>query len=200
MTVGAGRRQPQPLASRKDNRYGMMLRHNHPQGTGMKYRLLLVAAVMLLAVPVSALHATTSPVPTGLWLTQDRGGIIAINPCRDRLCARIVGVVLDHATDAMPVDYRGVSQCGLSLISDALQVGPGLWKGHILDPRDGSLYGVELRLDPHGRLALRGFLGIPLFGRTEIWTRFNGAVPPDCRMVPGRRSAAENPPRTTQSD
>src|ERR1700742_4106158 len=119
----------------------------------MKHRLLRVTAALLLALPLGAQRPLATPVPTGLWLTQDRGGIIAIRACQDRLCARIVGVVLDHASDAMPVDYRGVSPCGLSLISAARLVEPGLWKGHILDPRDGKVYGVELRLDAQGRLA-----------------------------------------------
>src|SRR5580704_11368342 len=99
----------------------------------------------------------------GLWLTQGHDGVIAISPCHaGMLCGRIVGVFLDRLNDPMPVDYRGVSQCNLSLISDARQVQPNLWKGHIMDPRNGSVYGVELHLDARGNLALRGYLGIPL--------------------------------------
>src|SRR5664279_998400 len=106
------------------------------------FRLLVFAVVLLSAVSVRA-----APAPTGLWLTQDRGGIIAVSSCgEDMLCARIAGVFLDRPDDPMPVDYRGVSQCGLELIDDARQVRPGLWKGHILDPRNGATFGVELWL------------------------------------------------------
>ena len=49
-------------------------------------------------------------------------------------------------------------------------------EGHITDPRNGDVWGVELHLDPHGNLALRGFLGVPLLGRTQTWTRY-----PPCR-------------------
>ncbi len=161
----------------------------------MKYRLLLGLALALLACPVNAQRAPNNAAPTGLWLTQDRGGVIAITQCADRLCARIVGVVLDRATDAMPVDYRGVSQCGLELINDAQQVRPGLWKGHILDPRNGSTYGAELRLDSHGRLAMRGYLGFTLLGRTETWTRYTGVAPRDCRLTASRSGEAEGRPQ-----
>lgn len=151
------------------------------------------AAVPANGGPPNAAPASGAPAnitPTGLWLTQDRGGVIAITPCGSGLCARIVGIVLDHPTDATPVDYRGVSQCGLRLISEARQIRPGLWKGHILDPRNGSIYDAELKLDSRGRLVLRGFLGIPLLGRTETWTRYTGRVPPDCRMQAGRGGEA----------
>jgi uncharacterized protein (DUF2147 family) len=159
----------------------------------MKQCLFLAAAFLLICRPVSAQYtpeaaAPPATSPIGVWLTQDHGGVIAISACGDRLCARIVGVVLDHPTDPIPVDYRGLSQCGLALISDARLARPGLWKGHILDPRNGDVFDVELKLDAHGHLALRGYLGLPLLGRTETWTRFTGVVPSDCRMVAGRRN------------
>ena len=70
---------------------------------------------------------------------------------------------------------------------------PNLWKGHIIDPRNGSVYGVELQLDPHGNLALRGFLGIPLLGHTQTWTRYTGSVPDDCRMHAAQPPRRANP-------
>jgi uncharacterized protein (DUF2147 family) len=143
---------------------------------GMK-RLL---ACLMLLLPCGALAA---PSPDGLWLTQDHDGIIGVAPCDGRLCARIDGFVLDHADDRTPVDYRGVSQCHLALITDAEQVEPNLWKGHITNPRNGSVYQVELRVDGDGHLALRGFIGIPLLGQTQTWTRYDGKVPEDCRVT-----------------
>ena len=182
----------------------------------MKYRLLFIAAFTLLghslsaqyaasatyaaagqapAVPGSAVRGLTNQEltargPTGLWLTQDNDGVIAITPYGDALCARTAGVVLDHLGDAMPIDYRGRSQCGLQLIADARPTRPGLWQGHSLDPRNGRIYGADFRLDPNGRLLLRGFVGIPLLGRTETWTRYPGSVPPDCRLMAARGGGA----------
>ncbi len=144
------------------------------------YRLLVLAALLLLPAP-----AMSDSAPVGLWLTQDRDGIIKISDCDGGLCAEIAGVILDHPSDPTPVDYRGVSQCHLPLITDAKPIGPNLWKGHILDPRNGGVFGVELHMDAHNNLALRGFLGIPLLGQTQIWTRYSGKVPADCRMQGG---------------
>jgi uncharacterized protein (DUF2147 family) len=147
------------------------------------------AGLALLFMTIQTVTAATDL--TGYWLTQDRDGIINVTNCGDSLCAEIAGLILDQPNDPTPVDYRGTSQCHLPLITDARLIQLNLWKGHITDPRNGGVYGVELHLDPHGNLALRGFLGIPLLGHTQIWTRYTGEVPSDCRMhaalaLPGR--------------
>jgi uncharacterized protein (DUF2147 family) len=145
------------------------------------YRYLAIFALML---PVHA--AAASPSVEGLWLTQDHDGVIAVAPCAagdGKLCARIEGVMLDHADDPTPVDYRGVSQCHLPLIADAVQVEPNLWKGHITNPRNGDVWRVELYPERDGNLALRGYLGVPLLGQTQTWTRYGGTVPEDCRLT-----------------
>lgn len=44
--------------------------------------------------------------------------------------------------------------------------------GDILDPENGKLYRVRLRLSADGRqLDLRGYVGLPIFGRTQRWIR-----------------------------
>jgi uncharacterized protein (DUF2147 family) len=152
-------------------------------------RLLILAVLLLPALPVQA----TSTL-TGLWLTQDHDGVIRVFDCGNGLCAEIAAVILDHPNDPTPVDYRGVSQCHLPLITDAKPIRANLWKGHITDPRNGSVHGVELRLDPHHNLALRGFLGVPLLGQTQIWTRYPGEVPADCRLSATTTRSAALPP------
>jgi uncharacterized protein (DUF2147 family) len=151
-------------------------------------RLLTLGVLLLCAAPASAAGLI------GLWLTQDHDGVMKVSACDGGLCIEIAGVILDHPNDPTPVDYRGVSQCHLRLVSDARQIGPNLWKGHIRDPRNGSLYGVELRLTPNGNLALRGFLGVPLLGATQTWTPFPGDVPNNCRLSTGTAAAQTQPP------
>lgn len=44
--------------------------------------------------------------------------------------------------------------------------------GFVLDPRDGKEYKATMRLDDGGmKLKLRGYIGLPLFGKTAIWNR-----------------------------
>ena len=44
--------------------------------------------------------------------------------------------------------------------------------GAILDPDNGKIYKARMRLTDNGRtLIVRGFIGIPLFGRSQTWSR-----------------------------
>lgn len=45
--------------------------------------------------------------------------------------------------------------------------------GHIYDPESGKTYSCILTLKDVNTLKVRGYVGISMFGRTEIWTRTN---------------------------
>ena len=48
----------------------------------------------------------------------------------------------------------------------------GEYRGRILDPEEGKVYRCVATPDPGGRkLSIRGYVGIPLLGRTETWVR-----------------------------
>ena len=52
--------------------------------------------------------------------------------------------------------------------------GPGEWKGgDIYDPESGKTYSSYMFLKDKNTLKVRGYVGISLFGRTEVWTRAN---------------------------
>jgi uncharacterized protein (DUF2147 family) len=48
--------------------------------------------------------------------------------------------------------------------------------GTVYDPNNGKTYSAYLKMK-EGKLHLRGYVGIALFGRTNIWTRERGAIP-----------------------
>ncbi len=55
--------------------------------------------------------------------------------------------------------------------------------GTIYDPGSGTTYWCRLTLDGD-RLLLRGYVGVPLFGRTTAWIRV-GAEERVCRQESG---------------
>ena len=130
----------------------------------------------------SAALAQQSPrAIIGRWWTQDRNGVVDIEPCKAGLCGRVVGITEFGADGSTPVDNLGRSRCNLTIISDGSQEADGTWDSHITDPDDGKIYTITMRLDG-GRLRMRGYIGIPLFGKTVFWTRFTGRTSADCHI------------------
>src|SRR5262249_15992830 len=61
---------------------------------------------------------------------------------------------------------------GMTILRNLREEGGQFSGGDILDPERGQVYRCRVRLIDGGqRLEVRGFIGITLFGRTQIWAR-----------------------------
>ena len=60
---------------------------------------------------------------------------------------------------------------GLELMSGFEYAGGGKWKkGTIYAPDEGKTYKCKLALNDDGTLKVRGYIGISMLGRNELWT------------------------------
>ena len=61
---------------------------------------------------------------------------------------------------------------GLPLVSGFHHAETNVWTGGtIYDPENGKTYSCKISLMDNGSLRVRGYIGISLFGRTEVWQR-----------------------------
>jgi uncharacterized protein (DUF2147 family) len=129
---------------------------------------------------------------TGRWLTQDGKGVIDIAACGNSICGRIdwmnppddpkTGKIAHDSHNPDPA-LRRRTICGLEIIYGFQHDGsdPNSWvEGAIYDPESGNVYHANIKLMDPQHLKLRGYIGIPLLGESQIWTRADNY--PRCRV------------------
>ena len=144
--------------------------------------MIRLCAVVVVLLWAGGAWAADPQAVMGLWWTQDHDGIVQILPCGSGLCGLVAGVTNFRPDGSAPTDLHGRSRCQLEIIPDGKVDDDGSWDSHITNPDDGKTYTITLRVDPDGRLRMRGYIGLPLFGRTVFWTRFKGHLTPDCHL------------------
>jgi len=139
-----------------------------------------IAALILLAGAMLAGGAAAAPGPHGIWLTEDGAGAVEIFDCGAALCGRIVWQKSRfRANGSLDIDDRNPNPalrqqpiCGLQIISRMRPSGPNAWdEGRIYDPDSGKTYRAILTLEGADALRLRGYIGIPLLGASQLWRR-----------------------------
>lgn len=136
--------------------------------------------VFLLLLSSSSRPVSAPPRPpatdaiVGRWLTADKAGIIQVYGQKGRYTGKIVGPENPPRLDANNPDpaLRKRPLLGVVMLQDFRYDDEGAWKdGTIYDPRNGKTFSCTLRLKSASALEVRGYVGVSLFGRTEIWTR-----------------------------
>jgi uncharacterized protein (DUF2147 family) len=114
----------------------------------------------------------------GRWLTDPPDGIIEISLAPDgSYQGKIIGGDSPNRTDSKNPDpsKRSTQLLGQPILHGLKYDGHGRWSGgSIYDPDSGHTYSCHLELLDANKLKLRGYFGVSLLGRTQVWTRYTG--------------------------
>jgi uncharacterized protein (DUF2147 family) len=138
-----------------------------------------LAWLFFLATAKPVIAQSADPL-VGRWLTEPRDGIIEITrSIGDSYVGRIIGGNAPHRLDRNNPDpaRRQLRLLGQTILEGMRGDGAGNWSGGtIYDPDSGRIYKCRIELLDHDRLKVRGFLGLPLLGRSQVWSRYLGST------------------------
>ena len=147
-------------------------------GAGLPARLFF--SIAFLASMLVFSHTATAQAE-GIWLNQDQTAHIEVyKGTGGKLYGKIIWLKEPNdekgkaKTDPENPDpkLRSRSRMGMIVVSGFLPNGKDYWEGGIIyNPKDGKTYSCTMALLPDGTLKLRGYIGISLIGKTQIWTR-----------------------------
>lgn len=141
--------------------------------------------VVALGLGLFAAIAHAQATPAGLWKTIDdetkkEKSLIRITEAGGVFTGKLEKLLdpsakPDAVCDLCTDDRKDKPVVGMTLIKGVKQSDSdkGRWDGgEILDPNNGKTYKVRLTPGEGGKtLAVRGYIGAPMLGRTQTWVR-----------------------------
>ncbi|MDF2867087.1 MAG: hypothetical protein K0S11_557 [Gammaproteobacteria bacterium] len=138
---------------------------------------------LFILLPALSLAATLSP--TGYWQqinekTNQPQSVLQIWQEKDgNLSGKIIGLYpvtgreLQKYCTKCTDDRRDQPIIGMTIINNMQPSTELMWtSGEILDPKAGSIYRCKITLSEDNKtLNVRGYVGIPLLGRSQTWIR-----------------------------
>jgi uncharacterized protein (DUF2147 family) len=139
----------------------------------------LLVLVLLCSGPVLGEVST----PVGLWQTvSDRtgqaDGLVRVVEVDGEYIGTVVAVFSPPGESSNPLceeckgDLKNKPIVGMTILHGVRRQPDGYSAGEILDPDEGRVYKCRIALTEGGRkLEVRGYIGIPLFSRSQLWIR-----------------------------
>jgi uncharacterized protein (DUF2147 family) len=139
----------------------------------------LALAILILTWSVYA----ADPSPLGLWKTIDDNtgqpsGLVRIREVNGQYEGKVEKIFPKPAEPQNPNcekcegSRHNQPVMGMTILWGLTKQGEEYRGGEILDPENGKIYRARVKLIDNGqKLDVRGFIGVSLFGRSQIWLR-----------------------------
>ncbi len=117
----------------------------------------------------------------GVWKTGDGNAMVRIYKNEEKYQGKIVWLKepIDPETGKPKLDKNHSDEAsrkrpilGLINIWGFTQTEKNVWEeGNIYDPKNGSTYSCTIKMTNPKTLEVRGYIGVSLIGRTDVWTK-----------------------------
>ena len=140
----------------------------------------MIIKLLSLFIGISSFAQSGKDAILGDWYNQEKDAIIKIYREDGKYHGKITWMLnpLDEngnpKTDPLNPDesLQSRSRMGMVIMYNFEYDGENEWdSGNIYDPKSGNEYSGTMTLTSENRLDLRGYVGLPIFGRTNNWSR-----------------------------
>jgi uncharacterized protein (DUF2147 family) len=141
-------------------------------------RFILLFLAQLLSLAIFA--QTESDAILGVWESGSGKARVKIDKAAEKFTGRIVWLREPNNDEGKPKTdknnpdekLRSTPLLGYRMLRDFQYKGEKTWEeGTIYDPENGSTYSCTIKMTDENTLDVRGFIGVSLFGRTDVWKR-----------------------------
>lgn len=149
----------------------------------MKKLTLKILLIVGLAFPSPGLAVESDDI-LGEWVTEGGDARVEIFKKENRYFGKIAAIIVPNylpgektGMDGKPrldsnnqdKSLRSRTMVGIELMKD-FRFEDGMWiDGQIYNPENGKNYKCEISLTEDGKLQVRGYIGVSLFGSTTVW-------------------------------
>lgn len=138
--------------------------------------LLILFSLVLSSI---AVNAQSADAVVGKWLNKDGDAHIQIYKKGNTYAGKLAWLKAPNDEAGKPkTDKNNLNEklktrsiLGLEILTGFV-FEDGTWEdGKIYDPKSGKIYSCKLSLDGANKLNVRGYVGVSMLGRTDVWSR-----------------------------
>ena len=137
-------------------------------------------SIIMMCFVASNTFAQQADAVLGVWKNGEGTGMVQVYKKGDKYFGKLVWLKIQNDADGKPrtdinnpeENLKNRQLKGLENLRDFTFKGENKWEGgRIYDPKTGSDYSCEMKLIDENTLEVRGYIGVSLFGRTDVWKR-----------------------------
>ncbi len=138
-----------------------------------------ISFLLFFVVTAHLSYAQKSDDIVGKWLNPSGEGQIEIYKKGDKYFGKLVWIKEPNDENGKPktdiqnpnASLKNKPVLGIELLKGFVFEDNRWTDGSIYDPKSGKTYSCNLTLKDNNRLNVRGYIGISLLGRSEVWKR-----------------------------